>query len=148
MANRKQRLIDHFFSLVWLLFLAYPVTVFVQTHPSTVSLVAGLLGLVTFMAIYTWLWIRLYVHRPTAGVAIAWISLSVIALILTLTDGPLWSSLCMFVVASFAGYMSDWRRGVAATVIITALMSGIALLGGAGAWTFAIALARLLVACV
>jgi two-component system sensor histidine kinase DesK len=146
--NRKQRLIDHFFSLVWLLFLAYPVAVFVQTHPSTASLVAGLLGLVTFMAIYTWLWIRLYAHRPTAGVAIAWISLSVIALILTLAGGPLWSSLCMFVVASFAGYVSDWRRGVAATVIITALMSGLALLGGAGAWTFAIALEGLLVGTV
>src|SRR5437764_6327281 len=148
MGNRKQRLIDHFFSLIWLLFIAYPVAVFVATHPPTASLVAALLGLMTFIAIYTWLWVRLYAHRPAAGVAIAWISLSVIALTLTLAGGPLWSSLCMFVVASFAGYISDWRRGVAATVIITALMSGLALLGGAGAWTIAIALEGLLVGAV
>src|SRR4030081_406938 len=101
MTNRKQRLIDHFFSLVCLLFLAYPVAVFVETPPSTASLVAGLLGLVSFMAIYTWLWIRLYAHRPASGVAIAWIALSVIALTLTLAGGPLWSSLCMFVGGSF-----------------------------------------------
>src|ERR1700676_3162894 len=96
MANRKQRLIDHFFSLVWLLFLAYPVAVFMQTHPSTASRSAGLLGLGTFTRLYISLWIRLYAHRPMAGFAIAWISLSVRALILTLASGPLCSSLCMF----------------------------------------------------
>src|SRR6202165_3594244 len=148
MAHRKQRLIDHFFSLCWLRFLAYPVAVFMQTHPSTASLSAGLLGLATFTAIYIWLWIRLYAHRPMAGVAIAWISLSVIALILTLASGPLRSSLCMFGVASFAGYISDSRRSVAATVIITALMSGMAFLGRAGACTFATAFEGLLVGSV
>ena len=60
MGMYRHRLLFHFFTLVWLLFLAYPVIAFVQSEKSSSVLLAGLSAVAAFVAVYTWLWVRLY----------------------------------------------------------------------------------------
>jgi two-component system sensor histidine kinase DesK len=148
MTSLRQRLIYHFFTLVWLLFMAFPILSFVQSNPSAPALAAGLAAAAVFIVIYVWLWVRFFAQRPGNGLLIGGGSLFAIALVLTLTNGLVWGSLFIYVIAAFAGHLPAWRQGVAAVIGITLLMSGLAALEGAGIWTFAIALEGLLVGSV
>ena len=144
----RQRLIYHFFTLVWLLFMAFPIVSFVESKPAATQLAAGLAASAVFVAVYVWLWVRFYARKPRRGILIGGGSLFAIALALALSSGQTWGGLFIYVIAAFAGHLSDWRRGVAAVIGITALMSGLAALEGAGIWTLAIALEGLLVGSV
>jgi two-component system, NarL family, sensor histidine kinase DesK len=148
MTRLRQRLISHFFALVWLLFMAFPIVSFVNSNPSPAALASGLLAAAVFMALYAWLWVRLFDRWPKEGVLLACGSLFVIALLLTLTNGLIWGALFVYVIAAIAGHFKNWRHGIVATVAVTIVMSAIALLQGAGIWTFAIALEGLLVGSV
>ena len=144
----RQRWITHFFQLVWVLFIAFPVISFVQSGPTSAALAAGLAAVAVFISVYSWLWIRFFTRRPNVGVVIACISLLTIAGLLTLSNGLIWGSLFIYVIAAFAGHVPTWRQGIAVVVAITALMSVLALLEGAGIWTVAISLEGLLVGAV
>src|ERR1700730_1563274 len=142
---QRQRLLTHFFTLIWLLFLAYPIVAFVQGRPPTATLAAGLIAVATFASVYTWLWLRFYARRPRRGWLIGWGALFAIALALALADGQTWGSLFIYVIAAAAGHTSNWRYAVAAVVAITGLMTALAAVEGAGIWTAAIALEGVLV---
>lgn len=144
----RYRVATHFFTLVWLLFLAYPIASLLQGRNSPLYVATGLIAVATFAGMYSWLWIRFYHRRPLPGLVIGWGSLFVLALVLTIADGQTWGALFIYVIAAAAGNVSDWRHGVVAVVAITALMSGFGALEGAGLWTVAIALEGLLVGSV
>jgi two-component system, NarL family, sensor histidine kinase DesK len=141
----RHRLLFHFFTLVWLLFLAYPVIAFVQSETSSSVLLAGLGGVAAFVAVYTWLWVRLYGRRAPAGVWLAWSSLFAIALVLTIADGQIFGALFVYVIAAVAGHIANWRVAIGAVIALTALMSALGAVQGAGIWTWSIALEGLLV---
>jgi two-component system sensor histidine kinase DesK len=145
MWSQRQRLITHFFTLIWLLFLVYPIVAFVQSKPTAAALTAGLVAVATFAGVYTWLWIRFYAHRPAPGWLVGWGMLFAIAMALALADGQIWGSLFIYVIAAVAGHTTNWRYAVGAVIGITALMTGLAAVEGAGIWTAAIGLEGLLV---
>ncbi len=144
MAHR-QRLVYHFFTLVWLLFLAFPVLNFIQSNPREDALVAGLAATAVFAGVYAWLWLRCFGRPAGTGLWVAGGSLLAIAVVLTLTNGTTWGGLFIFVIAAFAGHVATWKQGVVAVVALTFLMSILALVEGAGIWTLAIILEGLLV---
>jgi two-component system sensor histidine kinase DesK len=141
----RQRFITHFFTLIWLLFMVFPVVAFVTSKPDSSALAAGLAGAATFAGLYAWLWIRFYDRRPSRSWLVGWGALFALALVLALADGPIWGSLFIYVIAAAAGHNRNWRYGVAAVVVITALMTGLAAFEGAGIWTAAILIEGLLV---
>jgi two-component system, NarL family, sensor histidine kinase DesK len=141
----KQRLVAHFFSLIWLLGLVYPVAAFIQASPKAAVLAAVLTAIATFVGVYAWLWVRLYARRPTGGIWLAWMSLFAIALLLMLASGQIWEALFIYVIGSVAGYISRLRFAVAGVIGLTALVSAIGALQGAGIWTWSIAFSGLLV---
>lgn len=144
----RQRLFTHFFQLVWVLFIGYPIYAFVQGNPSEPALIAGLAAVTVFIGVYTWLWIRFYDRHPKSGIVVGCGSVLAIALLLTLVDGQTWGYLFIYVIAAFAGLLTNWRDASIAVVAVTALMSAIAYLEGAGIWTAAIAVEGLLVGSV
>jgi two-component system, NarL family, sensor histidine kinase DesK len=141
----RQRGLFHVFTLIWLLFLVYPVVAFVQSRPDPVVLLAALSAVATFVGVYAWLWVRLYGRQAPEGVWLAWASLFAIALILTLANGAIWGALFIYVIAAVAGHVSRWRVGVAAVVGLTTLMTAVGAFEGAGIWTWSIALEGILV---
>src|ERR1700694_3781836 len=141
----KQRLVAHFFSLIWLLGLVYPVAAFIQASPKAAVLAAVLTAIATFVGVYAWLWVRLYARRPTGGIWLAWMSLFAIALLLMLASGQIWEAVFIYVIGSVAGYISRLRFAVARVIGLTALVSAIGALQGAGIWTWSIAFSGLLV---
>ena len=141
----RQRLVYHFFTLVWLLFLAFPVLSFLQGNPAPDALYAGLAATAVFAGVYTWLWLRCFGRSAGMALWVAGPSLLSIALVLTLTDGTTWGGLFIFVIAAFAGHLPNWKQGIVAVVVLTVLMTMLALVEGAGIWTLAIILEGLLV---
>ena len=145
MYARRERLITHFFQLVWTIFIAFPVVAFVESNPWPPALVAGLAAVAVFIAVYAWLWIRFFTRRPRSGLLIGCGSVFAIALLLLLTNGAIWGYLFVYVIAAFAGAFSDWRRGAVAVIALTLFMSAVGFLEGAGLWTAGIALSGMLV---
>ena len=141
----RRRLLFHFFTLIWLLFLIYPIIAFIQSEKSPAVLVAGLSAVAVFAGVYIWLWVRLYARRAPVGIWIAWASLLAIALALTLANGAIFGALFIYVIAAVAGHITRWRVAIGAVVALTALMSTLGAVEGAGIWTWSIALEGLLV---
>ena len=145
----RQRWIPLFFSLVWLLFLIFPLVAFVESKPAAAILATGVFALAAFIGIYCWLWIRYhaqhYPQQPRLRPVVGGASLFAIALLLALDNWQIWGSLFVYVIAAFAGQLANWRHALATVVGITLLISGWAALEGAGIWTLAIAFEGLLV---
>jgi two-component system sensor histidine kinase DesK len=141
----RHRLLFHFFTLIWLLFLIYPIIAFIQSERSPAVLVAGLSAVAAFAGVYIWLWVRLYARRAPGGIWIAWASLLAIALALTLANGAIFGALFIYVIAAVAGHIARWRVAIGAVIALTALMSALGAVEGAGVWTWSILLEGLLV---
>ncbi|MGH7761923.1 MAG: sensor histidine kinase [Candidatus Dormibacteraceae bacterium] len=141
----RQRLLFHFFTLIWLLFLVYPVVAFFQSGAGQAVLIAGLSAVAVFAGVYVWLWVRLYGHEAPGGIWLAWASLFAIALVLLLANGQIFGALFIYVIAAVSGYISRWRVAVGAVIALTALMSALAAVEGAGIWTWSIVFEGLLV---
>lgn len=116
---------------VWLAFMSAPVSDLVDGHHSPWGTALGCLGLATFVAVYLQLFFRHTARTPAltrAGWTIA--ILVVFAAVLSLTLGPQWLVLFVYVNVS-AGAALTLRAACRLIPAVTALMAGIGLADGA-----------------
>src|SRR3984893_16407703 len=108
----RRRLLFHFFTLIWLLFLIYPIIAFIQSEKSAAVLVAGLSAVAVFGGVVLWLWGCRSARRAPVGIWIACASLLAIALALTLANGAIFGALFIYVIAAVAGHITRWRVAI------------------------------------
>ncbi|MGW2282223.1 histidine kinase [Streptomyces sp. NPDC001770] len=116
---------------VWLAFMGAPVSDLLDGHHSRWATALGCLGLLAFVAVYLQLFFR-HTSRTPALTRAAWTIavLVVFAAVLSLTLGPQWLVLFVYVNVS-AGAALSLRAACRLIPAVTALMAGIGLADGA-----------------
>ncbi|MFI5802431.1 sensor histidine kinase [Streptomyces sp. NPDC051561] len=100
--SRRQILTKLLFVSVWLVFMSAPVTDLLTGRHTTPALVAGTLGLLAFIGVYLALVFRYNSSSPLArrATVVVLSTLSVLAAMLSLTLGPPWLVLFVYVAVS------------------------------------------------
>jgi two-component system sensor histidine kinase DesK len=126
------------FAFAWLLFLGFPVAYLVTGKGSHAVVTGSLVGVAGFVAVYAWLWLRPCRLHLVGGATIAVAALTVLATLMTVTDGGLWGSMYIYC-ATAAAFGLPLRRAVAWIAGQTALVIAVAAFDLAPNWVILIA---------
>ncbi|MCL4448486.1 MAG: histidine kinase [Actinobacteria bacterium] len=114
--------------LAWLFFLVYPLNALFSSHPDPERLMASLAGLVIFLACYLHNTGRDFGQSLGAGGEVRLVVMTVISIILTMSDGIVWATLFIFA-AAFAGART-FQHGPHFVFVSATRVSAVSLLAG------------------
>jgi two-component system sensor histidine kinase DesK len=127
--NRRWVKLGRLFMVAWLAFFIYPIAAFLTDRFSTETRVYGLLLLLALALIWAWFWIRVCAGPDRRFTVAAIVAATLILTVFTLRTPPQYGSLFLYAVI-MGGAASPWRRGVAATIVLSVLAGAIELARG------------------
>ena len=127
--SRRWIKLGRLFMVAWLAFFIYPIAAFLTDRFSTETRTYGLLLLLALALIWSWFWIRVCAGPDRRFTVPAIVAATLILTVFTLRTPPQYGSLFLYPVI-MAGAAFQWRRGVAAIVILSVLAGAIELARG------------------